>query len=257
MISKGNGRRPALFAACVALSAGLVASGGSSSGGAATGTGGSKGGTTGGGGTTTSGGTTGSGGATTSGGTTGTGGNGGETPDASTDAGDGCAPTESSTLPTVADAIKVPAGEMLLHHFHAEGTQDYTCTASTDPTPTYAWSAAVPEAFLYDSCDHKVIQHSAGPQWKWLADDSTIKGTKLNSSAVANAIPELLLSAASIGSTGELSDVNYVQRLATSGGVSPAAGDCTASNVNEVQKIPYEATYYFYVAVPKDAGEDH
>jgi hypothetical protein len=283
MVNKGFCGRSALFAAAgVALSLGLVAcgsdsnngnnpdggTGGEGTGGKASGTGGKgSGGTTNNGGTTagTGGAKGGAGGTTSNGGTGGTagggkGGSGGaEKPDGSIDGGgdggDGCVPTESSTVPTVPDIIKLPADEMLLHHFHATGTQNYKCTSSGGATPTYSW-VATPEAFLYDSCNNKVIQHSAGPTWTWLADGSAIKGTKLFGSDVAGSIQQLLLSAVSVGSNGVLSNVNYVQRLNTSGGVSPATGECTSANVDEVRKVAYEATYYFYVASPRDGGAD-
>ncbi|HEX4339561.1 MAG TPA: DUF3455 domain-containing protein [Polyangiaceae bacterium] len=226
------------------------------------GAGGAKGGAGGTGGT--GGASGGAGGTAGSGGIAGKGGSGGGLPDGgpdgstdgSTDGGDACAPTESLTPPTVPAIIKVPDGYTELHHFHATGTQDYTCTASAGANPTYTWSAAVPEAFLFDSCGTKVIQHSAGPTWAWLADGSAIKGTKLQSSDVAGSIPQLLLSAAASAGSGVLTPVKYVQRLATSGGATPSAADCTVAHVNEVQKIAYEATYYFYVAVPTDAGAD-
>ena len=65
----------------------------------------------------------------------------------------------------------------------------------------------MPEAFLYDSCNTKVIQHSAGPMWTWLADGSAIKGTKIGSSDVSGAIPQLLLSAAAVAGSGYWSGV--------------------------------------------------
>jgi hypothetical protein len=279
MTNMGFCGRPALFAvAWVALSAVLVACGSDSNGGTSpeggTGGGGTGGKATGGSAGKGSGGTTGTGGSTSgtggskggSGGTStggtagaGTGGKNGtggaERPDGSVDGGDGCVPSESFTPPAVPDLIKVPADETLLHHFHAKGTQDYKCTSSGGATPMYSW-VATPEAFLYDSCNKKVIQHSAGPMWTWLADGSAVKGTKLFGSDVTGSIQQLLLSAMSVGNEGVLSNVNYVQRLDTSGGVSPATADCTSTNVDEVRKVPYEATYYFYVAVPKDGGAD-
>jgi hypothetical protein len=280
MTNKSFCGRSALFAAAwVALSAGLVAcgsdsngtspdggTGGEGTGGAGTGgkaSGGSAG--KGSGGTTASGGTTGSGGAKGGSGGTSTGGSGGTSTggtggsdklDAGGDIGDGCVPTESFTVPSVPDAIKLPVSdERLLHHFHARGTQDYKCTSSGGASPTYSW-VSTPEAFLYDSCNDKVIQHSAGPTWTWLADGSAIKGTKVAGSDVSGSIQQLLLSAVSTGNTGELSEVNYVQRLDTSGGAAPAAGDCTASNVDEVRKVQYQATYYFYVPGSRDGGAD-
>ena len=228
---------------------GKTGSGGSGSGGK-TSTGGSNSG-----GMTSTGGKGGSTGGNA--GSTSTGGKGGQPPDGGTDGGDaGCVPSESLTPPTVPAAIEVPASAKLLHHFRAEGTQNYTCTSSGGASPTYAWSAAVPDASLYDSCNHKVIQHSAGPTWAWLADTSAIKGTKVASSDVANAVPQLLLAAMSTGGAGELSNVKFVQRLDTTGGVAPLAADCSAANVDMVKKVPYTATYYFYTATPGDGGTD-
>jgi hypothetical protein len=276
MITKSTYGRVVFFAAALAAYFAAIACGsdsnnGSSDGGTGgetetggkTGTGGSgAGGKTSTGGSSSGGMTStgGKGGTTSTGGTAGstsTGGKGGQPPDGGTDGGDaGCVPSESLTPPTVPSAIDVPPSAKLLHHFRAEGTQNYTCTSSGGASPTYAWSAAVPDASLYDSCNNKVIKHSAGPTWSWLADTSAIKGVKIASSDVANAIPQLLLSAMSTGGAGELSNVKFVQRLDTTGGVAPGAGDCSASTVDTVKKVPYTATYYFYTNTPADAGAD-
>jgi hypothetical protein len=196
-------------------------------------------------------------------GTGGTGGTGGT--DAGTDggdAGDGCVATESLTPPTVPDLIKVPAGATLLHHFHAVGTQNYTCTA-TPPTEdggatTYAYgAAATPDAILSDSCNHPVIHHSGGPTWTWLADSSAIVAVRLQGVAVTGSIPQLLLQVNQHTGSGVLSPVTYVQRLDTTGGVMPTAG-CGAANVGSIARVAYEANYYFYEGPPKsnDGGAD-
>ena len=239
------------------------AAGSTGTGGTAVGAGGSKGGA---GGLTggASGGSAGKGG-TASGGMAGASAGGaaggaGTPADSGADGADGCVATESLTPPTVADAIKPPDGTKLVHHFHAIGTQNYTCT-STPGTggadPTYGYGASTPEALLYDSCGKEVIHHFAGPTWQWLADSSSVKGAKLAGVDVAGSIPLLLLKGTPQTATGELSAVSYIQRLDTTGGAAPAAATCTAAHVGEVTKVDYTANYYFYEGPPVvDAGHD-
>ena len=38
----------------------------------------------------------------------------------------------------------------------------------------------------------------------------------------------------------------YIQRLNTTGGVAPAAGECNADTLDEVVEVPYTADYYFW-----------
>src|SRR4029078_9780894 len=47
------------------------------------------------------------------------------------------------------------------------------------------------------------------------------------------------------GGTGVFSDVTYVQRVNTTGGVAPATG-CDSTTVTMETKVPYTADYYFY-----------
>ena len=225
-------------------------------GGAVGGAGGSNGGRAGSGGSTGGAATGGAGGS--KGGAGGTAGKKGT--DAGPDAPDACVPTESLSPPTVADAIKVPAGTTLLHHFHAEGTQNYTCKETPgegDAASTFAYDpASVPEALLYDSCNKSVIHHYGGPTWESLADGSTVKGAKLAASPVTGAIPELILQAVSTTGNGMLSSVTYIQRLHTTGGVVPTTG-CDEATVGSVAKVPYTADYYFYTGPEsRDAGKD-
>jgi hypothetical protein len=54
-----------------------------------------------------------------------------------------------------------------------------------------------------------------------------------------------LLRASSTSGTGVFTDVTYVQRLNTSGGVAPTTA-CGASNVNTDTNVAYTADYYFF-----------
>jgi hypothetical protein len=64
-------------------------------------------------------------------------------------------------------------------------------------------------------------------------------------SATPPAVPWLLLRATSTTGTGVFSNVTYVQRLNTTGGVAPATG-CDASTSGMDTSVAYTADYLFY-----------
>ena len=64
----------------------------------------------------------------------------------------------------------------------------------------------------------------------------------------ADAIPWLLLKELSTTGPGLFSDIAFVQRVNTWGGVAPATG-CDASTVDTLIRVPYSADYYFYVSI--------
>jgi hypothetical protein len=132
-------------------------------------------------------------------------------------------------------------------------------TASGDAGMTYSWTLKAPQAKLYDADNNEAGTHSAGPTWT-AKDGSYLTGTKVAQDIPnADAIPWLLLRAASHGGPdGIFSHVTYVQRVNTVGGKAPATGcDSTTSPTLE-QQIAYSADYYFYTggAPAPDAGVD-
>jgi hypothetical protein len=147
--------------------------------------------------------------------------------------------------------LAVPEGNRLAFQFHAEGAQIYTCQTSAD---SFAWVFTAPDAELFDRHGHQVGTHYAGPTWE-ANDDSTIVGSKVAEASVdASAIPWLLLKAKSNTGDGLMSNVSYVQRLSTVGGLAPTRA-CAAANSGEVARVPYSATYAFYT--PKPAHKPH
>jgi hypothetical protein len=160
----------------------------------------------------------------------------------------------------VPSLLLVPAGATLKIHDHAIGAQIYTCTASGGVdggvdvgVTSYAWVLKAPDAILYDASFTQVGTHGAGPQW--IANDgSLVNGTKLQqSSPLSTAIPWLLLKAASTSGNGVFTDIAYVQRLNTAGGVAPAAG-CDSTTVNVDTRVNYSADYYFFTSGAADGG---
>jgi hypothetical protein len=150
------------------------------------------------------------------------------------------------TRPEVPDKIKVPAGQELALVAHATGFQIYTCQRGTDGQP--AWVLKAPEAELRDNKDRVIGSHYAGPAWKH-TDGSEVTGKVLAKadSPDPDAIPWLLLTAASHSGSGMLANVSTIQRIHTKGGQPSATQPCTSSNLDATSKSSYVADYYFYV----------
>jgi hypothetical protein len=131
---------------------------------------------------------------------------------------------------------------------HAVGWQVHTCTATVTG---YAWSFNGPVASLYDDHGKLVATHSAGPSWT-ARDGSSVVGTVVDRAVVSpSAIPWLLLRATPVPGgpdDGRLSATTHIQRIATTGGLTPAASECTADNVGETRSVPYTADYVFWKA---------
>jgi Protein of unknown function (DUF3455) len=143
-------------------------------------------------------------------------------------------------------ALLAPAGNTLKSVFSARGMQIYTCSAATaDAVP--AWTLTAPHAVLSQGLELAAI-HFAGPSWEDV-DGSLVTGTKIASAPGpdATAIPWLLLQAATNVGAGLFSDVTWIQRLSTVGGVAPAGG-CDADHLSTRVLVPYRADYFFYHA---------
>ncbi|MET8854141.1 DUF3455 domain-containing protein [Amycolatopsis sp. NPDC004625] len=150
----------------------------------------------------------------------------------------GGAATASATpaAPKVPDAVKVPAGNVALASFPAEGVQIYGCTNG-------AWTLIQPAAVLTKH-GRPVALHSKGPVWTSTVDGSTVGAAAVANSPRDGAIPALLLKANLTTGDGIFGKVTYVQRLNTRGGVAPA-GACAAGAQTAVR---YSADYAFWVA---------
>jgi len=158
------------------------------------------------------------------------------------------------TAPEVPSAIAVPTDVRLAVHDRASGMQIYNCAASDGAgggagTTTYAWTFKAPDALLVDMNFVPVAMHGAGPSWT-STDGSVVVAHELArvDAPRADAVPWLLLKELSTTGPGVFSQVAFVQRVNTSGGVAPTTG-CDASTVNTLVRVPYSADYYFYVPI--------
>lgn len=143
--------------------------------------------------------------------------------------------------PSVPGEIAVEEGNKVFLVGHASGVQIYTCNGT-------AWSAAIPRAELRDDRGNVIISHYGGPTWE-ARDGSKVVGQRVDGVPVATAIPWLLLKAASTsdGPDGDrLTGTTFIQRVNTTGGLVPPAGNCNVGTAGTVAEIPYTADYYFW-----------
>jgi hypothetical protein len=140
----------------------------------------------------------------------------------------------------VCQELQVPAGNDVAFHALGVGVQIYRWDGTS-------WAFVAPEAVLFadDGDDVVVGIHFGGPTWESLSG-STVGGTVIDHCTPdPDAIPWLLLGAASTEGPGLFEDVTYLQRLNTVGGIAPAGpGDF----VGQVARVPYTADYFFYRA---------
>src|SRR6266480_3234627 len=157
--------------------------------------------------------------------------------------------------PVVPPILEPPADQQLTLHAFAVGVQIYTWTPNPTNPALYSWVFKAPEAVLFeaDDRDDAVGLHYAGPTWEH-KDGSKVVGTVLQRSPSpdANAIPWLLLQAASHEGCGKFSRVAYIQRVNTTGGTAPTTG---GDAMHLEARVPYTAEYYFYRAHPSAAQE--
>jgi len=145
-------------------------------------------------------------------------------------------------LPDLGDCqkLQVEAGNRVAFWAYAEGVQIYRWNGT-------GWVFVAPEATLYSGDDEDaepVAIHYAGPTWESISG-SKVVGAVMDKCPVPNAIPWLLLKAASNQGPGIFHRVTFIQRLYTVGGVAPA--DPGAFPGQEA-RIPYSAWYVFYRA---------
>jgi hypothetical protein len=152
--------------------------------------------------------------------------------------------------PIVPPNLQVPAGNQLHSHVFAKGVQIYRCTQDKVDTNLFSWTFVAPVADLYTDADytHPAGRHYAGPTWE-SNDGSKVVGVKLQQADAPdkNAIPWLLLRAASVAGSGVFSKVTFIQRVRTAGGKAPSV-IADRAHLGQEAQIPYTAEYFFYRA---------
>lgn len=149
------------------------------------------------------------------------------------------------TRPDVPANLKASAGEKVILVGHATGVQIYVCQAGANPS--FAWVFKAPEADLSDSSGKRIIHHFAGPTWKHIDGSEVVGKLAVKQEAPKpDAIPWLLLTAASHTGQGVLTRVTSIQRIHTEGGAPPNANSCDVLANGKESRSAYTADYYFY-----------
>jgi hypothetical protein len=160
----------------------------------------------------------------------------------------GATASASVPPPDVPSRIQVEDGHKPYLLAHATGVQIYTCSPTADGPK---WRLLAPRATLYGDNGQLIGTHSGGPTWQ-ARDGSFVKAQRVDGVTVEpDAVQWLLLRATSqsAGPDGDrLAGTTFIQRIATNGGLEPAAGECAAETIGSEQEIPYTADYVFWKA---------
>lgn len=173
------------------------------------------------------------------------------------------------TPPEVPNQLEIPGNTAFLVG-HATGTQNYICLPSG---AGFAYVLFTPEATLFDDHGKQIITHYFSPNLApdegeiagtiratWQTSDTNFVWAKATANATHATDPGFVedgavawLTLARVGAQdgprGEdtLSDVSFIQRLNTHGGLAPS--DCTSlADVGKVSIRPYTADYFFFTA---------
>ena len=135
-------------------------------------------------------------------------------------------------------SLQVPADVKEVSRVLGVGVQVYDCTAGN-------WVFREPRALLLKGPSIKGV-HFAGPTWRY-RDGSSVTGMVVRNVPAADPtrdIPLLLLRATPGPVEGKLSDVSFIARFDTRGGVAPT-GTCDPAT-RPVAEVPYSSTYAFF-----------
>ena len=168
-------------------------------------------------------------------------------------------------VPDVPANLTVEAGNTAYLQTRAYGTQNYVCLPSATGV---GWKLFGPQATLYPpSAPIQLATHFLSPNpdeegtpratWQHSTDGSAVWARTIQTSIDANyvapgAIAWLLLQVVGraegpIGGA-QLEGTTFIHRVNTEGGVAPAAGCSTVSQLGATALVPYSTDYIFYRA---------
>lgn len=158
----------------------------------------------------------------------------------------GCASAPMFQQDALPASVQVPAGHRVAMETVGVGEITYECKAKAGMADAFEWVFAGPKAALNDRSG-KTVGSYFGPPATWAAlDGSKLTATQLAvAPAGAGNIPLQLVKASPATGHGAMSGVSYIQRVATQGGVAPAAA-CAAANAGARQVVAYQADYIFW-----------
>jgi hypothetical protein len=158
-----------------------------------------------------------------------------------------------NTSNTIPAALQVPSGQTFLSKVKAEGDQIYICTANVANQNQLEWVLKAPEAKLLKE-GIQIGKHYGGPTWEGNDGSKIVGQVKAKVTAPQpDAIPWLLLEVKTRQGSGSMTQVNWIQRVQTSGGKAPTTG-CDRAHENATVRVGYSADYLFYGDADKHAA---
>jgi hypothetical protein len=172
-------------------------------------------------------------------------------------------PGPPPTPPAVPANLQVPAGNHVFLVGSASGTQQYVCLHNGTTT---AWLFFAPQATLFSGGRQEITHFlspnpdeggTARPTWQHSRDSSTVWAAPIATSTAADyvapgAIPWLLLDVVGDQNGPQGGDAlirtTYIQRVHTSGGITPSTGCTSSADAGTKALVPYTTDYYFYRA---------
>ncbi|MDP3590094.1 MAG: DUF3455 domain-containing protein [Methylobacter sp.] len=143
----------------------------------------------------------------------------------------------------IPEQIRVPEGFSPILTVHAKGDQIYQCALNKGE---FAWETQAPDATLFDEQGNIVGNHTAGPLCEY-KEGSRVVGRVVKKIDVTpgKAISWLLVEVVSHKGDGLFSNVSFINRINTHGGLPPTSV-CNANHLGGEKRVVYTADYVFY-----------
>jgi hypothetical protein len=144
---------------------------------------------------------------------------------------------------SIPEQVKVPEGYSPVLTAHAKGDQIYQCSLKEGK---FSWETLAPDAKLFDAEGKIVGNHTAGPLWEY-KEGSRVVGRVLKKIDMepSSSIAWLLVEVVSHEGDGLFSNVSFINRVNTHGGLPPSSG-CDANHLGGEKRVAYTADYIFY-----------
>ena len=151
----------------------------------------------------------------------------------------GASVARANNLPQLQNcSLQPPAGNEMFYRVFAVGVQVYRWNGTS-------WDFVGPLADLFADPNYqsKVGIHYGGPTWQSVSGSKVVAARSAECPGHPSAIPWLLLHRVSAQGPGVFSDVSFIQRVNTVGGLRPVV---PGQAVGAEARVPYKAEYYFF-----------
>jgi len=137
--------------------------------------------------------------------------------------------------------LHAPVAGVEVMRLRGQGAQIFRCESQA---AGLHWTYRLPEAELRDAHGGLLVRHGANWSFEHV-DGSRLFGEIVDHvpSPNSDSLPWLLLKTRAYGA-GALSEITYVERIETVGGMPPAS--CDAAQLNQVLRVPFSADFVFF-----------